>query len=344
MKKIIFCLIISLVPQLVSANTFTKTQIQGIDFRYVTYGVNSDLYRLKVMVSDDATNLEDLAIKHNAVTAINWIFFCPSDYPQCWWKSYTINERFVNGEDLSYYSDTWDRGIFAWNREGSPFIHQTNAINNEKRWEIYEWLWNFPILYADGINMLEGYHDSWLYDSKMKATLDRHFICSNKNKTEIIFGRSWPTSLDDLAPALYELGCWDALNLDAWNSAQYIYNGRKLVSGPRKILDGFAIERVWLDIQKIETDLDTLFPLLVQDYRKFSAKKESEKLKELLAVISAQRVRIYDRNSHNIYSDTWEQIWYQINTIEIAEIRKIYVYNGLERRIKKLIVELSEEF
>jgi len=62
----------------------------------------------------------------------------------------------------------------------------------------------------------------------MKFPAYRHFICSNKEKTHIYIGRTSPTSLDSLAPALYELGCWDAINLDAGDSAHFIYNGRSI--------------------------------------------------------------------------------------------------------------------
>lgn len=340
MKKLLLIFILSLFPSVIYANTFIKTKIDGIDFKYVEYKIWSDEYKIKTLISDDAISLEDLAVKNNVITAINGVFFCPSDYPQCKGKSYTINERFKEGQDLSHYVDTWARWVFAWDSEEVPFIHQTNSINSEKRDDIFEWLGNFPVLYADGKNMLENYHDSGLYDIKMKTPLPRHFICSNEEKSKIIFGRTWSVSLDNLAPILYKLGCWDALNLDAWNSSQYIYNGRTLVSGPRKILDWFWIERIWFDVQNIETKLDKLFPLFIAPYKKISTKRKIERYEEFLTLFPQARTRIYNRNSHNIYDEQWVQIGYQINTSDLKEIRKIYVYNWLEQRMREEIFRL----
>lgn len=344
MRNFFLFLLILFIPALAHASTFTKTRISGIDFKYVTYGIGSDIYNIKVLVSNSgAVSLEELAQKNNALIAINGIFFCPSDYPQCGWKDYTINERFVNWQDLSFYPDTGDRWIFGWDENEMPFIHQTGKIHPEKRGDIFEWLWNFPILYADGKNMLEHYHDVWLYDIKMKTPLARHFVCSNKNKTKIIFWRTGPTSLDNLAPALHELWCWDALNLDAWNSSQYIYNGRTLVSWPRKILDGIWIERVWLNVQKIEDKVDRLFPLLMDSYKNLSLTRKKQELKKLSDLLVQLRTKVYDKNSDDIYDSDGIKIWYQINTTDVTDIKKIYVYNALERKINKEIAIISEK-
>ncbi len=338
--KIFLFLIIFLSPVWVFANTFTKTVIRDISLQYITYNIGSQEYTIKVGISDSAIPLEDLAIQNNAITAINGVFFCPADYPQCNGKNYTINERFIDGKDFSFYPDTGERWVFWWNKKGLPFLFQTWKINKNKRKEIYEGLWNFPILYADGINMLERYHDIWLYDSKMKASLNRHFICSNKEKTKIIFGRTWATSLDNLAPALYKLWCWDALNLDAGNSSQYIYNGDKLVSGKRNILDGFMIERVWLDIQNLESKLDYIFNQVSKQYKKYPYKTKLLYLNKFLDIIPKIRTELYEKYSQDILDNTWEIIGYKIEITSLSDLKRIYIINSLERRIKMLLKNL----
>ncbi len=337
MKKIFFCILILVFPYISHANTFTKTQIWGVELQYVTYDIASDLYNIKVAVSENAVSVQELASQNNGITAINGVFFCPADYRQCNGQNYTINERFVEGNDLSFYKkDTWERGVFGWNADGEPFIHQTGRINQNFRWHIYEWLWNFPILYSNGINMLERYHEVGLYDSKMSASLGRHFVCSNKQKTQIIFGRTWPTSLDSLAPVLLEIWCWDALNLDAGNSSQFLYNNRKLVSWKRNILDGFVIERVWLDTSLLDARLDKVMKIITPEYKRYSSKIAVSRLNILIDHIGFIRNDMYEKRSIDLYDANGDVNWYQIQADDIPSLERLYLINGLERRLREL--------
>jgi len=309
----------------------------------IKYQIGSEEYTLKVAVSDSATSISKLARKYNGITAINGVFFCPADYPNCWWVSHTINERIIQGSDESFYTDTWDRGIFGWDKNGTPLFHQTDAINPDLRWEIFEGLWNFPILYAHGKNMIEQYHDNGLYDNKMKARLPRHFICSNEKKDWIIFGRTNSTSLDDLAPKLYKLWCWDALNLDAGNSSKFIYNGRELLSSGRKILDGFVIEHQDINVAKIEDDIDTIIRILKPRFlsiRKHHAIKQLEGIQKQVKTI---RSTIYNSNSYNLYNEQGENIWYSINITESSVLKRVYSVNILEKKINHLIWEIKND-
>lgn len=328
-------------PNLCHGNTFTKTIIQDISFQYVTYWVGSDIYKIQVAVSENAIPLEDLSVRHNGITAINGVFFCPADYSRCNGQDYTINERFIEGVDKSFYTDTGARWVFGWDSNWVPILHQTEGINQDLRDSIHEWLWNFPILYADGYNMLEYYHDVGLYDSKMKAPLPRHFICSNKEKKQIIFGRTSSTSLDNLAPALYELWCWDALNLDAGNSSHFIYNWNTLVSWPRNILDGYVIERVWLDTSLLEKKLDTIFQSITPQYKRYSEKIAVKRLSNFIRVIPSIRNDIYEEHSIDLFDRAWERIWYEIQTNDLATLKHLYLLGWLERRLKALKYEIQ---
>ncbi len=109
MKKIIFIFALFLIPSISHANTFQKITVDGITFQNVIYDIGSQDYKIHVAATDEVTNIDTLAKSKNALTGINGIFFCPADYSECKGKSFTINERFVEGEDLSFYDDTGDR-------------------------------------------------------------------------------------------------------------------------------------------------------------------------------------------------------------------------------------------
>lgn len=119
---------------------FTEQKIWNITLRYITYPINSDIYKLHVVTSEDITNIDSLALMKNAFTWINGVFFCPSDYSECWGKNYTINERFLQWMDKSFYDDTWARWVFWWDISWTPFIYKTWELNPEKCWIIHEGL------------------------------------------------------------------------------------------------------------------------------------------------------------------------------------------------------------
>lgn len=334
MKKIILIISLLFIPNIAQANVFTKTEIQGIWFQYIRYDIHSDIYEINAVVSDSVKPLDELAIWENALSAINGVFFCPADYPECDGKNFTINERFIDGEDLSFYPDSWDRWVFWWDKNWVPILFQTGKIAPNERENIYEWLGNFPILYANWVNMLEYYHDVWLYDMKMKLPAYRHFICTNKEKSHIIFGRTSPTSLDSLAPALYELWCWDALNLDAGNSAQFLYNGRMLAKWSRNILDGFTISHKEIDVQKLEDKLNTLFTQVEKQYLRYPKRIAIERLNNFLIVIPKLRNDIYEAYSEDIFDTEWNIIGYTAEITSVSELKRLYMINWLEKRIK----------
>lgn len=338
MKKIIFlCIIFFLAHGCVEANIFTEQKIWSITLRYVTYPVNSDIYKLHVVTSENATNIDALAVSKNAFTWINGVFFCPSDYRECWGRSYTINERFLQWEDKSFYNDTWARWVFWWDTSWLPFIYKTWDLNPEKRSYIYEWLWNFPILFFEGRNMLEYYHDAWLYDRKMSVSQARHYICSNKDGSEIYFWSSSITSLDWLAPALFEIGCYNALNLDAWASTQFLYNGRRIASGSRNVLDWFVISHSEINIWRIEEEIMQLVTLLESRIRRWWNTQKSNQIRDrIVQALVEARNQIYDRSSVGIYSESWVYLWYRLEVLEKNELERVYRINKLERGLRAM--------
>lgn len=343
MKKIMYCLLLFFgFSYQASANIFTEVTSHGITLKYITYPVGSEIYKLHVSTSEDVTNIETLGKEKNALTGINGVFFCPADYRECKGKNYTINERFENGVDLSFYTDTGDRAVFWWDENMKPFLFQTSKDPASLRNDIYEGMGNFPILYRDGENMLEYYHDVGLYDAKMAGTMTRHYICSNKEKTEIFFWSSSAASLDDLAPALYDIGCWDGINLDAGNSTQFMYNGRRLEYSGRNVLDWFFIEHKDINTLELSKQIDTIMAQVETSYAKrYSQKTIIEKMDVFLAAIKKIRSDMYESYAVDIYDAENKNIWYTLEIDNIKDLKRVYMLNLLEARLKSYQTEMK---
>jgi len=339
-KILLFVLFFSL-PYIAYGNSFSSTKVLWLKIQYIQYDVWSDDYTLKVAINKDATTLTSLARDYNGISGINWAFFCPADYSACWWVSHTINERIVNGEDLSFYTDTGERAIFGWTGSGSPLFHQTKNINSDVREDFHWGLWNFPIIFSEWKNMIEIYHDNGLYDSKMKAPLPRHFICSNKEKTWIRFWRTHSTSLDALAPVLYELWCWNALNLDAWNSSKFMYNGKDILWSGRDILDAVVVERKWIDVFQIESNIDSIMRRLSPQFKRLRKTNAIGQLKSIMNHINILREQIYTQNTSDILDDSGNLNWYTINVGDLKDLKHVYSLNILEKKINHLLWEIK---
>ncbi len=339
MKKIIlFLLVFFIFHDNAWANVFTKITLDDVTLHYVSYDITSPIYKLKVSISEDnaTKTLWELMEQENAVTGINGVFFCPADYSECQGKNYTINERFVKGEDLSFYEDTGDRAVFWWDTSMNPFIFQTEKINPEKRQDIFEWMWNFPLLLNNGVSMLEYYHDVALYDNKMRLPKTRHFICSTQDKQTIIFGKSSAASLDNLTPILAQIGCWDALNLDAGGSSQFIYNGRKLDYATRNILDSFVIEYVDIQVAELNKKIDDIMEILTPEFHRISQKHALKHINELLKQIPKIRHTIYLQHSFDVLDDDGKVIGYEAEIQDKKVLTQVYLLNRLEIALKHL--------
>ena len=145
----------------------------------------------------------------------------------------------------------------------------------------------------------------------------RYYICSNKDWTEIYFWSSTATSLDWLTPALFAIGCHNALNLDAWASRQFLYNGKRLTSGSRNILDWFVISHREINIWKIEQEISELVSLLESRIRKWwNIKKSQQRRDTLIWALIQARNNIYNNSSVDIYSETWIYLWYRLEVRE----------------------------
>lgn len=340
MKKIFLIFLLCASPLYTFANDFTSILLDWIKFEYVTYTIWSEHYNIKVAISDNAVELDELAVNHNGLTAINWVFFCPEDYSKCNGQNHTINERFQNGIDLSFYQDTGDRGVFWWDNSGVPFLFKTGYINPDKRWDIHEWLWNFPVLLSAWNDNISYYDAIGLLDIKMTVPAPRHFICSNKEKTKVLFGRSSSTSLKILTQRLPSIGCYDALNLDAGLSSHYIYNWADIINGKRNIIDWIVIEHTGIDVYDIRGRLDAIFTKYFEPYKAYTPLKSIPKIDSYIRALSEAKNTIYDKNSVETYSSLWEENWYRISIESVEDIKKIYIINVFLKKLKKLRWEI----
>jgi len=336
MRKILLTLALLSLPSIWYWNQFVEILSWDIKLQYINYNIKSDSYDLKTRISIEAKDLSSISRDFWAISGINWAFFCPEDYSTCGGKNYTINERFIEGRDLSFYSDTGERAVFWWDSDTLPFLHQTDKINKDNRWNIFEWLWNFPVLFSNWVNQLEYYHDIWLYDSKMSANMPRHFICSNREKTHIFFWRSTATSLDALAPALYNIGCWDGINLDAWASSHLNYNWRELVVWKRKILDWFFIVPKEFETKDIHTSVDISMRKLVFTLNSYTQQRKIDILLSLREYIKNYRNTIYESYSQDIIDSSWASIWYTLEITDTNSLKTVYTLNLLDMELKKL--------
>lgn len=346
MKNIIKTLLLSLSflfsINIASASSYIEKTIDWHKIKVMKYDLNSKDFTFKIWVNPDwaATSLRTLMEKENWISAVNWVFFCPADYRECKWKDFTINERYIDGMRYAWYDDTWDRVVFALDKNQNPFLFQTNKINPDKEADIYTWLGNFPLILKDWKNVIEHYREQWLIDKKMKASMSRNFICSDKEWKNIYFWYVYDVILDHLHSVLTEIWCYNALNLDAWASSAMIYNSRHIVWPGRNILDSLIIERNWLDTKFLRSKANNWISKVEKSLRFKTLVRQKKSLKNLSSSITKMRTKLYNLNSTDIYDNNWKKIWYEINTSSISTLKKLYFINYLD----KLIYELENKF
>lgn len=319
------------------ANTFIEKKIGNATLRVIDYDISSNLYDLKVLaVWTGTTTLDQLLLQNNALTGVNGVFFCPSDYPECHGDNFTINERYINGKKIGKYDDTGERVVFAWGKDKKPFLFQTGKINKDKEKDIFEWVANHPLLLKDGQNMLENYYDNFLIDKKMIAHKPRNFICSDKEKKHIYFWYVYTPQIDELVQILLEFWCYDAINLDAWKSASFNYNGRILAKWERPILDGVWIVRKWLNLEQIDSEASKNYADFYSKYMLLKTNGVRIKTLEFLSKkLDEMRIKIYDNNGTDIFDTDNKKVGFTIQIDDEKLLKKVYFLNRIEEFIKK---------
>lgn len=342
-KKLFLIIIFFLLfAQNTLANNFVEKTMDSYKFRYIKYDTESKDYVFKIWAKPDyeATDLRELMEENNWVSAINWVFLCPADYKECGWKNFTKNERYVEWEKLWKESSTEYRAVFALDKNNKPFLFQTDKINPSLEEKIYYWFANFPILLQDWKSKYDDYVEMWLIDKKMKNKMQRNFICSDVTNRYIYTWYVSEIELEKLPDELVKLWCSNALNLDAGKSSAMIYNSRYIIWPGRDVLDWVIIERKGLDTNKLIELSKKLKSIIEKKLTKKSYNEKIEYLDNFMSVLTKIRTKIYDKNSFDIYDETWKKIWYEINIRNIKNLENVYTINYLN----KLLYELKKSY
>lgn len=337
MKKIAFIFLFFWFYSITSANTYIETKVSWKTLKVIEYDIKSEIYDIQVLKTQSWSekSLMEILDENNAITWVNWVFFCPSDYSFCKWREWTTNnERYVKWEKFSFWPTTDKRAVFAWDKERNPFIFQTFLINPEKESDIEYWLSNRPLLLLNWKQQTEFYWDYWLIDDKMKVRWTRNFVCSNQEANKIYFWLVYGSTIDELAIVLKDFGCYNALNLDAWMSTALAYNWRYLVWPQRDIIDAIWIvpkfdttllnQKSEIIAWKITAIIDTKHPdIQLKIFDKY------------LEAFSAYRTKIYTNYSTNIYDDEWNYLGYKLDVNNQKALERIYLINKTQLNLKK---------
>lgn len=244
MRKILFWIILFLIINQVSAYEYSRktytTSLWDYQIRLFKLDLAGD-DRLVVWVSDKWESLESLVKRYNGKAGLNWTYFCPEYYPECKGKNFSNADRISYWEDFSRWTDTWERYVFAIDKDYMSFFFNTSNYNVDMRNDIYMWIWNHPLILLEWQNKLEHYYDVGLIDKKMPSTWAKTFICTVKDTKKVYMGIVYSARMDDLPTILSDIWCYNALNLDAWRSTALYNNWEYYVWPWREIMDALII-------------------------------------------------------------------------------------------------------
>lgn len=342
-KKIFLFLIILWIIwiQNTFSNTLIERSISWYNVKIIEYSINSTLHDIKVWIHPiDWWTLRSIMWEVWWITWINWIYQCPKDYSACGGKNYTINERYVNWNKKAVYKSTWDRVVFAWDKNKKPFLFQTDVINKNREKDIFEGFANHPLLLKEWIPQTEIYHEKGLIDYKMKLNWTRNFICSNKQWDKIFFWLVYKINIDKLALVLKEFWCYNAINLDAGKSTSFIYNWKYLTWPQREILDWVFIVTKGIDTKKIYTSAKTIIKILLEKIKNSNKVTKIRQLENVNSILDKLSKDIYKKNEVKIYEEKdWKKIevWFRTEIKNKSTIKKIYLINILRTYTEELV-------
>lgn len=343
-KSLIAVFFFIIFTQVTFANNYLEKTIDWYKFRVIKYNTLSPDYIFKIWANPDykATNLRELMEANNWISAVNWVFFCPASYKECWWKNFTKNERYVDWIKIWPEASTWNRVVFGVDKNDKAFLYQTDKINRLDEDKINYWFANFPLLLQNWVSKIKDYSDLWLIDSKMKAKIQRNFICSDKLNRNIYTWYVSAIELEKLPELLIKFWCNDALNLDAWWSSAMIYNSRYIIWPGRDIMDWVIIERKWLDTAKIRENSKKIRSIIETRIANKSLDEKIIFLDNIQNWLTKIRVKIYNQNSIDIYEE-WKKIWYEINVKNLKKLQTTYMINYLNKSFNELKLEYIDK-
>ncbi|MBX9809715.1 phosphodiester glycosidase family protein [Candidatus Gracilibacteria bacterium] len=236
-------------PITTSAYSFINKTVDGhsVKIFHIPYGDN---YHVTAVASNNGTTLKSLITQSNGVAGINGAYFIPRDYTGVADTTNTV--RIMNSDGFSfsrYYPDTGINGIFGFDSGNSPILIQNNIYgekllrdnyNSGMLLEIKSGIANFPILLANGSNLVPRYDLLGLITPKMQLMTTKSFICRTRDN-DIKMGTVSKISMLHFSDFISRFGCIDAINLDNGGSMA-MYDKSKYIVGPgRNIMDAFII-------------------------------------------------------------------------------------------------------
>ncbi len=316
-----------------SANTLIQREILGNMAEIIEFETDSPDYDLKIWIDqNDGSSLREIMESVWGISGVTGVFQCPKDYSACGWKNHTINERYVNWVKYSVYESTGERVVFWWDGLYKSFIFQTDKINPDRETDIFEWLANHPLLLLSWEPMTDSYWEKGLIDEKMRQKWTRNFICSDKESTKIYFWLVHAVNIDTLAKVIQEIGCYNAINLDAGYSTAMLHNGGYLAGPGREILDWVFIVPKNIETSTIENSAQKISENIHTKLRKYSRQKQIEVLQKLILKISDYNQNIYDTRSENIYEQNSDWFWIVVGRrthLSKLATEKVYLLNKL---------------
>lgn len=279
------------------ANELYETQIDWYQITTIKI-VKWSWYKVIVWVSDKWESLKSLTEKYSWVSAVNWAYFHPSDYG---WENDSSAPRISNWTLHSKWDETWIVNvIFAFDKNNNPFLFQDGhdysswrgdiymtgrTINLDKKSDIYNGIWNFPLLLKDWENMLDKALE---ISEKMKAKSIKNFICSTSDWNTIYMWNIKNPNIWSVPEILKKMWCYNAINLDAGGSSAMIYNNKYIIWPGRNIMDSFIVVKdeqkniVKINIlSKYSTKIDNSFKKIETKISSFSKENQLEFLNNL---------------------------------------------------------------
>lgn len=327
-----------------SANSLIQREILWNRAEVIEFETSSKDFALKVGIDTKWwSSLREIMQSVWGISWVTWVFQCPKDYAACGWKNHTVNERYVNWVKHSVYKSTGERVVFWWDSLYKAFIFQTGEINKDRESDIFEWLANHPLLLLEWEPMTDRYWEKWLIDEKMRKEGTRNFICSTKNSEKIFFWLVHKVNIDKLALVIKELGCYNAINLDAGYSTAMIHNWTYFEWPGREILDGVFIVAKNIDVNALEKTAEKISLSLNNALKKYRQEKRIEKLNTLILKIADYNNEIYNQKSENILeNETHAVVWVRTQLSQKA-IERVYLLSHLNANLYEKIKQYKKE-
>ncbi len=345
MKKIFF-IVFLLFFNVVQANTYIETKVDWKTLRVIEFDKNNQLYNLKIArVIDWWDSLANILLKNNWITWVNGQFFWPADY----WNSKpaysTNNETYVEWLKIASNDDTWDRVVFWWDKNYNPLLFQTYYINDDKEDTINYWLSNWPLLLQDWISKTQESYDRWMTIATWNDYGQRNFICSNKDWSKIYFWYMSSATIDEMPQVLLDFGCYNALNLDAWYSSNFVYNWKALVwPTTRKIIDSIYIQAKWFDVKSTNAAWVSVYKMIIEQAPINTVSNHITYLNGFISVLNKFKDKYQNKYITDFDSNPdWNfDNWYKIDITSNLDLKKVYLLNIIIDNLKSAVKTLEK--